>query len=204
MKKIANKICIIKKLYLSLHQLNKTIRDMGLIIKHLGYYNNNEDMKHLAELSADDIMNYKQNGYGNFHISNDDDDRELDVLYFELTSDRKYLIVKDTPFDLNILNDENVCDFFIDIYEIMGGLEKSYDKEEFIDYGFTKKEMEFADYLIERINKDCEEDLLLHFDDFTPTAFAFFLDTIKETLCKDIYKHNFDDIVDKWCDLIAY
>ena len=183
---------------------------MGMIIKHLGYYDKMADMKYLAEIPADDIIKYYNDNYGSFQISNDDDERELndnrelEILSFELTSDRKHLIVRYLPFAFDFITDEDVCDFFIDIYEVIGGLEKSYDMEEFIEYGFTKKEMEFADYLINRINTNYEESLLLFFDDFTADAFSFFLGAIKDVLNKDLYKHNFNEIVDEWIEFMPF
>lgn len=91
-------------------------------LKHLGYFNNVEDLKRYANKSADEIVSDMFNNFGEFHKVNDFgniDESELLFGTLEVTSDGKYGVVNDLPIDLSLLGQPCVCDFFIDIYEIL-------------------------------------------------------------------------------------
>lgn len=95
---------------------------MGKQLKHLGYYNNVEDLKKYANMSADDIVADMFNNFGEFHKVDDYgyiDEDDLVIGTMKITTNGKYAIVDDLPIDMSLLGKPNVCDFFIDIYEIV-------------------------------------------------------------------------------------
>ena len=95
---------------------------MGKQLKHLGYYNNVEDLKKYANMSADDIVADVFNKVGDFRTANDNyiiDEEDLVIGTMKITTNEKYAIVDDLPIDMSLLGKPNVCDFFIDIYEIV-------------------------------------------------------------------------------------
>lgn len=90
-------------------------------LTRIGYFNEIEDLKMFADASANEIVYGKK---GNF-ISVDDDciyDSEealLSEITLEFTKDNLFAVHKDLPIDLSLLGKENVCDFFIDVYEVV-------------------------------------------------------------------------------------
>lgn len=90
-------------------------------LTRIGYFNEIEDLKMFANATADEIVYGKK---GNF-ISVDDEyiyDSEealLSEITLEFTKDNLFAVHKDLPNDLNLLGKPNVCDFFIDVYEVM-------------------------------------------------------------------------------------
>lgn len=92
-------------------------------IKHIGYYTNVEDLKKYANMSADEIIADVFNNIGDFRRT--DDYHEFSALDFveemtmKFTTNGKYVVVSDLPNDMNVLGKPNVCDFFIDVYEII-------------------------------------------------------------------------------------
>ena len=95
---------------------------MGKQLKHLGYYNNVTDLKNYANMSADDIVADMLNNLGEFHKVDDYgcvDEDDLVIGTMKITTNGKYAVVDDLPIDMDLLGKPNVCDFFIDIYEIL-------------------------------------------------------------------------------------
>lgn len=98
-------------------------------LQHIGYFNEIEDLKMFADMSADEIVYGKM---GNLMSVNgyefcDSDELELNSL-LEYTKDGKYAVVNDLPTDLSLLGADGVCDFFIDIYEVITENDKAtYD-----------------------------------------------------------------------------
>ena len=93
-------------------------------LQHIAYYNDNIDLIFFSEQTADAIVDCAKRGYGGLHSIDSFDatthtENEFEEGVLEFTSDGKYAITKDLPIDLNLLGKENVCDFFIDIYEVI-------------------------------------------------------------------------------------
>ena len=88
------------------------------VCKMIGYYHNLEDIKLLADKSADEIVADFLNGFGAFVSA-----VEYMNLYFgdwnvEVTTDGKYAVVKDINYCDDFTNlDEGHC--YIDIYELL-------------------------------------------------------------------------------------
>lgn len=91
--------------------------------KHVGYYNDNLDIKDLYFASADEVVEYMQKGFGNFttttttseaHLTTDDLLDELNVTAF-ITKDKKYIVTFDVCMYYDGVDDYN--DNFIDIWE---------------------------------------------------------------------------------------
>lgn len=88
-------------------------------MKHIGYYNDIEDIKAYANCSADKVVEDMLNGVGSFHFVNEDYDvGDIYPETIEYTSNREYMVVRDLPNDLSLLGEEGVCDFFVDIYKL--------------------------------------------------------------------------------------
>jgi hypothetical protein len=91
---------------------------------HIGYYNDIDDLKMMTNSPADEIIfNYKV-GKGHFYKVEPElyDESELAHLNPQLTFDKDFAIVYDVPTDDNILNimtNDDYCDFFIDIYKVV-------------------------------------------------------------------------------------
>ena len=119
-------LCRLKINYYLCSTENLTIKNKqkNMRLLHIAYYNDIEDLKTLADKSADEIVEYAKNGYGAL-ISIDSfdaciytkDDFEGGILQF--TTNGKYAVTNDLPIDINLLGQTNVCDFFIDIYEVI-------------------------------------------------------------------------------------
>ena len=91
---------------------------------HIAYYNDIIDLIFFSEQTADAIVDCAKNGYGGLHsidsfdaTTHTKDEFEDGVLRF--TTDGKYAVAMDLPIDLSVLKNPNVCDFFIDIYEVI-------------------------------------------------------------------------------------
>ena len=100
-------------------------------LKRIGYFNEVEDLKMFADASADEIVYGKR---GNFFSVDDEyiyDSEEalLSEITLQFTKDNKFAVHSDLPIDLSLLGKENVCDFFIDIYEVMGEDEEDFPTE---------------------------------------------------------------------------
>ena len=100
-------------------------------LKRIGYFNEVEDLKMFADASANEIVYGKM---GNFFSVDDDciyDSEEalLSEITLEFTKDNLFAVHKDLPIDLSLLGKENVCDFFIDVYEVMEEDEEDFPTE---------------------------------------------------------------------------
>ena len=80
----------------------------------LGYYNNVEDLSYLANKSADEIVAYMKQTYGEFYGVNAELENPDSTLW-EFTTDGKYAVAKDIVDNLSELNE----DCFIDIMQIL-------------------------------------------------------------------------------------
>ena len=106
---------------------------------HIAYYNDAEDLKYLADKSADEIVKQMKAGFG--AITTIDNGNVFAIEDFpedtiELTTDGKYLVQNDTPTDLNLIGEKNVSQSYIDIYEIEEVEDDEWDEEEgVVDFG---------------------------------------------------------------------
>ena len=86
--------------------------------KMVGYYHDIEDIKLLADKSADEIITYFHNGFGAFSSTEEYMDLYLGGWDVEVTTDKKYAVVKDINYCDDFTNlDEGNC--YIDIYELL-------------------------------------------------------------------------------------
>lgn len=99
---------------------------MKKIYKHIGYYNEPEDMKIYFGLSADNIITSIKLKLGNFHTTEREPERNIvfdtlchehDFNSFQQTTDEKYLVRYER-------GDNNYNDWFIDVYELIEEVEK--------------------------------------------------------------------------------
>ena len=95
-----------------------------MVLLHIGYFNDIEDLKMMFNSPADEVIfNYKVDK-GHFYkveaeLYNLDDIKHLNPKF---TMSKDFAIVYDIPTDMNILNkidEDNYCDFFIDIYKVI-------------------------------------------------------------------------------------
>lgn len=92
-----------------------------MIYKHIGYYNDIEDVVTLFDATPDEIVEYMNNNFGAFYesiIMDIDTDNILpeDKSIIEFTEDKEYIVVKD------FLTDSTECvseSDFIDIYKLV-------------------------------------------------------------------------------------
>lgn len=95
-----------------------------MLLLHLGYYNNLEDLKMMHNSNPDEIIFNQKVGRGHFYkieteMYNYD---EIAHLNPEFTMDKDFAIVYDIPTDIEFLNkmsNKDLCDFFIDIYKVI-------------------------------------------------------------------------------------
>ena len=99
-----------------------------MVLLHIGYFNDIEDLKMMFNSPADEIIfNYKVDK-GHFYkveaeLYSLDDIKHLNP---QFTMEKDFAIVYDVPTNMNILYkmDENdYCDFFIDIYKVIDSQE---------------------------------------------------------------------------------
>ena len=93
-------------------------------LQHIAYYNDNIDLLFFAEKTADTIVDCAKNNYGGLHSIDSFDasthtENEFEDGVLRFTTDGKYAVAMDLPNDLSVLKNPNVCDFFIDIYEVI-------------------------------------------------------------------------------------
>ena len=101
-------------------------------LQHIAYYNDNIDLLFFSEKTADTIVDCAKRGYGGLHSIDSFDasthtENEFEEGVLRFTTDGKYAVAMDLPIDLSVLKNPNVCDFFIDIYEV---IEEEEDVEE--------------------------------------------------------------------------
>jgi hypothetical protein len=89
-------------------------------LQHIGYFNEVEDLKMFADASADEIVYGKKGNF--FSVDDFTFYGEDDIPYWkdlQFTKDNKFAVYCDLPIDLSLLGKESVCDFFIDVYEVV-------------------------------------------------------------------------------------
>lgn len=95
-----------------------------MVLLHIGYFNDLKDLKMMFNSPADEVIfNYKVDK-GHFYkveaeLYNLEDIEHLNP---QFTMDKDFAIVYDVPTDMNILNkmdEDNYCDFFIDVYKVI-------------------------------------------------------------------------------------
>ena len=100
-------------------------------LKRIGYFNEVEDLKMFADASANEIVYGKMGAF--FSVDDeyiyDSEEALLSEITLEFTKDNLFAVHKDLPIDLNLLGKENVCDFFIDVYEVMEEDEEDFPTE---------------------------------------------------------------------------
>ena len=85
--------------------------------KMVGYYHDIEDIKLYADKSADEIVADFLNGKGTIVYESDYYELYLGGWNVEVTTDRKYAVVKDINYCSDFTNlDKDNC--YIDIYEL--------------------------------------------------------------------------------------
>ena len=99
-----------------------------MVLLHIGYFNDLKDLKMMFNSPADEVVfNYKVDR-GHFYkveaeLYSLDDIKHLNP---QFTMEKDFAIVYDVPTNMNILYkmDENdYCDFFIDIYKVIDSQE---------------------------------------------------------------------------------
>jgi hypothetical protein len=89
-------------------------------LKHIGYFCDIKDLKLYANKTADEIV--ADMNSSNFIYSGNEKIEELDEIVIgeiKYTTDGKYAVISDLPIDMNLLGQEGVCYFYIDIYQII-------------------------------------------------------------------------------------
>ena len=95
-----------------------------MVLLHIGYFNDLEDLKMMTNSPADEVIfNYKVDK-GHFYkveaeLYNLDDIRHLNP---QFTMEKDFAIVYDVPTDDSILYNmtkDDYCDFFIDVYKVI-------------------------------------------------------------------------------------
>lgn len=99
-----------------------------MVLLHIGYFNDLEDLKMMFNSPADEVIFDYKVDRGHFYkveaeMYNLEDIKHLNP---QFTMDKDFAVVYDIPTDMDILNkmDENdYCDFFIDIYKVIDSQE---------------------------------------------------------------------------------
>ena len=107
---------------------------MKKVFRHIGYYNDQEDIIMLFESSADVVISNMLGGFGHFYSTEGDEDSDIenpndesDSHLFKKTTDEQYLVRYEKG------NDNNKGDgWFIDIYK-MTEVETENDKSDFVE-----------------------------------------------------------------------
>lgn len=91
-------------------------------IRHIAYYNDVECLKNFSECTADEIIENYKKGLGHIYTPSvpmeyDTNDFEEGIIKF--STDKKFAVLMDLPNDINLLGKPYVCDFFIDIFEVI-------------------------------------------------------------------------------------
>jgi hypothetical protein len=90
-------------------------------LKHIGYFSDIEDLKLYENKTADEIV-ADMNNSSNFIFSEKErivDLNEIVIGEIKYTTDGKYAVISDLPIDMNLLGQEGVCYFYIDVYQII-------------------------------------------------------------------------------------
>ena len=95
-----------------------------MVLLHIGYFNDLEDLKMMFNSPADEVIfDYKVDS-GHFYkveaeMYNLEDIKHLNP---QFTMDKDFAVVYDVPTDMDILNkmdEDDYCDFFIDVYKVI-------------------------------------------------------------------------------------
>lgn len=95
-----------------------------MMLLHLGYFNDVEDLKRLQHSNPDEIVFNILAGRGHFYkveteLYNLEDIKHLNP---QFTMSKDFAIVYDIPSSISVLNDMHngdYCDFFIDVYKVI-------------------------------------------------------------------------------------
>jgi hypothetical protein len=95
-----------------------------MVLLHIGYFNDIEDLKMMFNSPADEVIFDYKVDRGHFYkveaeMYNLEDIKHLNP---QFTMDKDFAVVYDVPTDINILNKvdkDDYCDFFIDIYKVI-------------------------------------------------------------------------------------
>lgn len=95
-----------------------------MVLLHIGYFNDLEDLKMMTNSPADEIVfNYKVDKGHFYKIEGELYNLEdIEHLNPQFTMDKDYAIVYDVPTDDSILYNmtkDDYCDFFIDVYKVI-------------------------------------------------------------------------------------
>ena len=102
-----------------------------MVLLHIGYFNDLEDLKMMFNSPADEVIfNYKVDK-GHFYKVEAEiyDFDEIAHLNPQFTMEKDFAIVYDVPTDITILNkmdEDDYCDFFIDVYKVIDEREMVY------------------------------------------------------------------------------
>ena len=102
-----------------------------MVLLHIGYFNDLKDLKMMFNSPADEVIfNYKVDK-GHFYKVEAEMYNLEDIAHLnpQFTMDKDFAIVYDVPTDINILNkidEDNYCDFFIDVYKVIDEREMVY------------------------------------------------------------------------------
>ena len=95
-----------------------------MVLLHIGYFNDIEDLKMMANSPADEIIFDYKVDRGHFYkveaeLYNLDDIKHLNPKF---TMEKDFAVVYDVPTDMDTLykmDKDDYCDFFIDIYKVI-------------------------------------------------------------------------------------
>lgn len=95
-----------------------------MVLLHIGYFNDLEDLKMMFNSPADEVIFDYKVDRGHFYkveaeMYNLEDIKHLNP---QFTMDKDFAVVYDVPTDMDILNkmdEDDYCDFFIDIYKVI-------------------------------------------------------------------------------------
>lgn len=126
-------------------------------LQHIAYYSDNIDLLFFSEQTADSIVDCAKKGYGGLHSIDSFDasthtKEEFEEGVLRFTTDGKYAVAMDLPIDLSILKNPNVCDFFIDIYEVIEEEEEDVEEDVSPKLSDLLKDNTRISISIERVN----------------------------------------------------
>ena len=95
-----------------------------MVLLHIGYFNDLEDLKMMFNSPADEVIFDYKVDRGHFYkveaeMYNLEDIKHLNP---QFTMDKDFAVVYDVPTDMDILNkmdEDDYCDFFIDVYKVI-------------------------------------------------------------------------------------
>lgn len=96
-----------------------------MMLLHLGYFNNVEDLKIFSNSPSEEIVfNALYSIKGHFYKVDTEvyDIRDIEHLNPQFTDDKEYAVVYDIPTDKSMLENickDDYCDYFIDVYKVI-------------------------------------------------------------------------------------